>query len=58
VVSRVAALDLSASTEVAVFGPTAAKWLVLITCFGQFVDSNRSYDHRLVVFSQPLPPPS
>jgi LPXTG-site transpeptidase (sortase) family protein len=56
VVTRVASLDLSNSTRVAVFenGPTSQ--LVLITCFGGYVPSARTYDHRLVVFSRPLLP--
>ena len=57
VVTRVASLDLSVSTDVAVFGPTTAQQLVLITCFGQYMDTARTYDHRLVVFSRPLTPP-
>ncbi|HEV2028613.1 MAG TPA: sortase [Candidatus Dormibacteraeota bacterium] len=55
VVTRVAVLDLSASTQVAVFGPTPGPQVVLITCFGRYVPSARTYDHRLVVFSSPLP---
>ncbi len=55
VVTRVASLDLSTSTQVAVFGPSTAPQLVLITCFGQYMNSARTYDHRLVVFGQPLP---
>ena len=55
VVTRVASLDLSSSTQVAVFGPTSSQQLVLITCLGRYVPSARTYDHRLVVFSQPLP---
>jgi LPXTG-site transpeptidase (sortase) family protein len=55
VVTRVASLDLSASTQVAVFGSTTAQQLVLITCFGRYMDAARTYDHRLVVFSRPLP---
>jgi LPXTG-site transpeptidase (sortase) family protein len=54
VVTRVAALDLSTSTQVAVFGPNTAQQLVLITCYGRYVQSARTYDHRLVVFSQAL----
>jgi LPXTG-site transpeptidase (sortase) family protein len=55
VVTRVASLDLSVSTQVAVFEPTTSQQLVLITCFGRFMDTTRTYDHRLVVFSRPLP---
>ena len=54
VVTRVASLDLSTSTQVAVFAPTATQHLVLVTCFGKYVESARTYDHRLVVFSEPL----
>jgi LPXTG-site transpeptidase (sortase) family protein len=54
-VTRVASLDLSASTQVAVFGPSTAQQLVLITCFGRYMAGPRTYDHRLVVFSRPLP---
>ena len=57
-VTRVASLDLSASTQVAVFGPSTAQQLVLITCFGRYMEAARTYDHRLVVFSTPLPPAS
>ena len=53
-VTRVASMDLSASTQVAVFGPTNSQNLVLITCFGRYIPSARTYDHRLVVFSQPV----
>jgi hypothetical protein len=31
---------------------------VLITCFGKYSSSTRTYDHRLVVFSRLLPPTS
>jgi LPXTG-site transpeptidase (sortase) family protein len=55
VVTRVAVLDLSPSTQLAVFGPTTAPQVVLITCFGRYIPSARTYDHRLVVFSSPLP---
>ncbi|HSP08010.1 MAG TPA: sortase [Candidatus Dormibacteraeota bacterium] len=55
-VTRVASLDLSATTQLEVFGPTTDQELVLITCFGRYVDSARTYDHRLVVFSRPVPP--
>jgi LPXTG-site transpeptidase (sortase) family protein len=54
-VTRVAELDLSTSSAVAVFGPTTGQQLVLITCFGRYMNSARTYDHRLVVFSRPLP---
>jgi LPXTG-site transpeptidase (sortase) family protein len=53
-VTRVAWMDLSASTQAAVFGPTNGSNLVLITCFGRYIPSARTYDHRLVVFSQPV----
>jgi len=55
VVTGVASLDLSASTQVAVFKPASNEQLVLITCFGQYTPRSRTYDHRLVVFSVPLP---
>jgi LPXTG-site transpeptidase (sortase) family protein len=54
-VTRVASLDLSRSTQVAVFGPTSGQHLVLITCFGRYIPSARTYDHRLVAFSKLLP---
>jgi LPXTG-site transpeptidase (sortase) family protein len=53
-VTRVASMDLSTSTQVAVFGPTSGQNLVLITCFGRYIPSARTYDHRLVVFSRPV----
>lgn len=56
VVTRVASLDLSRSTQVAVFGPTPTQQLVLVTCFGRYMETGRTYDHRLVVFSEPLQP--
>jgi LPXTG-site transpeptidase (sortase) family protein len=55
VVTRVASLDLSTSTQLAVFGPVSGPHLVLITCFGRYIPSARTYDHRLVVFSTLLP---
>ena len=54
-VTRVASLDLSMATQLQVFGPTGQQQLVLITCFGQYSRSTRTYDHRLVVFSRLLP---
>jgi LPXTG-site transpeptidase (sortase) family protein len=54
-VTRVALLDLSAATQVDVFGPTAEQQLVLVTCFGGYSRSTNTYDHRLVVFSRLLP---
>ncbi len=54
-VTRVASLDLSRSTQVAVFGPTAQKDLVLVTCYGRYLTGTGTYDHRLVVFSRLLP---
>jgi LPXTG-site transpeptidase (sortase) family protein len=54
-VTRVASLDLSTATQLEVFGPTTQQQLVLITCFGQYLRSTRTYDHRLVVFSRLLP---
>jgi LPXTG-site transpeptidase (sortase) family protein len=53
-VTRVASMDLGVSTQVAVFGPTSGQNLVLITCFGRYIPSARTYDHRLVVFSRPV----
>ena len=55
-VTGVASLALNPSTQVAVFGPSTAQQLVLITCFGRYINTARTYDHRLVVFSRPLPP--
>jgi LPXTG-site transpeptidase (sortase) family protein len=55
-VTRVASLDLSVATQLQVFGPTTQQQLVLITCFGAYSRSTRTYDHRLVVFSRLLPP--
>ena len=57
-VTRVASLSLSRATQVAVFGPTSQRQLVLVTCYGKYVSSTNSYDHRLVVFSRLLPPGS
>ncbi|HSS60120.1 MAG TPA: sortase [Candidatus Limnocylindrales bacterium] len=53
VVSGVASMDLSPSTQLAVFGPTSTRELVLITCFGRYIPSTRTYDHRLVVVASP-----
>ncbi len=57
-VTRVVSLDLSAATQVEVFGPTSQQQLVVITCIGEYIRSTRTYDHRLVVFSRLLPPNS
>jgi LPXTG-site transpeptidase (sortase) family protein len=57
-VTRVASLDLSAGTQMQVFGPTTQQQLVLITCFGRYSRATGTYDHRLVVFSRLLPPGS
>jgi LPXTG-site transpeptidase (sortase) family protein len=57
-VTRVASLDLSGDTQMQVFGPTAQRQLVLVTCFGRYSSTTRTYDHRLVVFSRLLPPGS
>jgi hypothetical protein len=54
-VTHVASLDLSMSTQIAVFRLTSTQQLVLITCFGSYIPSARTYDHRLVVFSRLLP---
>jgi LPXTG-site transpeptidase (sortase) family protein len=55
-VTAVVSLDLSLSSQREVFAPATAQQLVLITCFGRYVPSARTYDHRLVVVGQPLPP--
>jgi LPXTG-site transpeptidase (sortase) family protein len=55
-VTRVALLDLSFASQLEVFGPTSQKQLVLITCFGQYLRSSRTYDHRLAVFSRIVSP--
>ena len=57
-VTRVASLDLSVESQVQVFGHTSQQQLVLVTCFGQYSGTSRTYDHRLVVFSRLLPPSS
>jgi LPXTG-site transpeptidase (sortase) family protein len=54
-VTRVASMDLSVATQLQVFGPTNQQQLVLVTCFGKYSQSTRTYDHRLVVFSRLLP---
>jgi LPXTG-site transpeptidase (sortase) family protein len=55
-VTRVALLDLSADSQMQVFGATTQQQLVLVTCFGQYSRATSSYDHRLVVFSRLLTP--
>jgi len=55
-VTRVAPMDLSDATQLQVFGPTAEQRLVLITCYGQYSRSTRTYNQRLVVFSRLLRP--
>jgi LPXTG-site transpeptidase (sortase) family protein len=55
-VTAVVSLDLSLSSQREVFAPETAQQLVLITCFGRYIPSARTYDHRLVVVGQPLPP--
>jgi LPXTG-site transpeptidase (sortase) family protein len=55
-VTAVVSLDLSVSSQREVFAPATAQQLVLITCFGRYISSARTYDHRLVVVGQPLPP--
>jgi LPXTG-site transpeptidase (sortase) family protein len=55
-VTGVVSLDLSTSSQREVFAPATAQQLVLITCFGRYINSARTYDHRLVVVGQPLPP--
>jgi LPXTG-site transpeptidase (sortase) family protein len=57
-VTGVVSVDLSPSTQVDVFGPTATQQLVLITCFGKYSSSTGTYDHRLVVVTRLLPPNS
>jgi LPXTG-site transpeptidase (sortase) family protein len=47
-------IDLSPSAQVEVFGPTPLQRLVLITCFGKYLPSTRTYDHRLVVVARLL----
>jgi len=56
VVTRIASLDLSNSTRAAVFQTGPASQLVVVTCFGNYIASARTYDHRLVVFARPLLP--
>jgi len=51
-VTRVASMDLSDATQLQVFGPTTDQRLVLITCYGHYSRSTRTYDQRLVVFSR------
>jgi len=55
-VTRIAPLDLSAATQIAVFGPSPAPQLVLVTCYGRYLDTARTYDQRLVVFSRLVSP--
>jgi LPXTG-site transpeptidase (sortase) family protein len=55
-VTAVVSVDLSASSQLDVFGPTATQQLVLITCFGMYSNSTRTYDHRLVVTSRLMSP--
>lgn len=54
-ITGVSVLDLSGASQVAVFGPTAEHELVMITCFGSFLPSTSTYDHRLVVTARELP---
>ncbi len=54
-VARVASMYLSVATQLQVFGPTTQPQLVLITCFGHYSRSTRTYDQRLVVFSRLVP---
>jgi len=35
-----------------VFGPAHGRFLNLITCAGHFDPARRTYDHRLVVFTE------
>ncbi|MGA7911172.1 MAG: sortase [Candidatus Dormiibacterota bacterium] len=57
-VTRIASLDLSRATQVAVFGPTPVRELVLVTCYGKYLARTGTDDHRLVVFSRLVPPGS
>ena len=54
-VTRIASLSLTRATQVEVFGPTPLRQLVLVTCYGKYLPSTGSYDHRLVVFSSLVP---
>ncbi|HUY72972.1 MAG TPA: sortase [Candidatus Dormibacteraeota bacterium] len=54
-VTRIASLSLTRATQVEVFGPTPLRQLVLVTCYGKYLASTGSYDHRLVVFSSLVP---
>jgi LPXTG-site transpeptidase (sortase) family protein len=54
-VTRVAAMDMSDATQLQVFGATSQQQLVLITCFGHYSRTTRTYDQRLVVFSRLVP---
>jgi len=55
-VTRVAMLDMSADSQMQVFGPATRPQLVLVTCFGQYSRTTLTYDHRLVVFSRLVGP--
>jgi LPXTG-site transpeptidase (sortase) family protein len=57
-VTGVASVDLNPSAQVDVFGATTTQQLVLITCFGKYSSSTRTYDHRLVVVSRLVAPTS
>jgi LPXTG-site transpeptidase (sortase) family protein len=54
----VVSVDLSTASQLDVFGPTGAQELELITCFGTYSSSARTYDHRLVVSSRLVSPNS
>lgn len=41
----------------AIFGPTAARHLNLITCAGVWIPARQDYDRRLIVFTQLIPAP-
>ncbi len=55
-ITTVSVLDLSGASQVAVFGPTTQHELVVITCFGTYLPTTSTYDHRLVVTARELPP--
>src|SRR4029077_3848702 len=56
VVTRVASLDLSTSTRIAVFEKGQTRERVLITCCGDYVGGAVPYDHGLGVVEKPLLP--
>ncbi|MBV8195905.1 MAG: class F sortase, partial [Candidatus Dormibacteraeota bacterium] len=56
VVRSVNSMSLDAAAQNAVFGPSAQKDLVLVTCFGRYMPAAGTYDHRLVVVAQLVTP--